>query len=83
MKLISSSSRHTTSSTDRSRETVNRMFKQSPTNREDVRNNHNMVSVILVVVLALFFGILAVIYMGLGGKTETFPSLSTGSYSES
>ncbi|XP_043796080.1 inner nuclear membrane protein Man1 [Apis laboriosa] len=75
----SSSSRHTTSSTDRSRETVNRMFKQSPTNREDVRNNHNMVSVILVVVLALFFGILAVIYMGLGGKTETFPSLSTDS----
>ncbi|CAK9797698.1 Inner nuclear membrane protein Man1 [Anthophora quadrimaculata] len=72
------SSRHT-SSIDRPRETVNRMFKPSTTNREDVRNNHNMVSVILVVVLALFFGILAVIYMGLGGKTETFPSLSTDS----
>nr|XP_033197466.1 inner nuclear membrane protein Man1 isoform X2 [Bombus vancouverensis nearcticus] len=75
----SSSSRHTTSFADRSRDTVNRMFKPSSTNREDIRNNHNMVSVILVVVLALFFGILAVIYMGLGGKAETFPSLSTDS----
>ncbi|KAK9306794.1 hypothetical protein QLX08_002682 [Tetragonisca angustula] len=75
----SSSSRYATSFTDRSRETMNRVFKPSSTNREDIRNNHNMVSVILVVVLALFFGFLAIIYMGLGGKTETFPSLSTDS----
>ncbi|XP_017886001.1 inner nuclear membrane protein Man1 [Ceratina calcarata] len=73
------SSRYITSSLDRPRETVNRMFKSTTTNREDVRNNHNMVSVVLVVVLALFFGILAIIYMGLGGKSETFPSLSTDS----
>ncbi|XP_034190483.1 LEM domain-containing inner nuclear membrane protein MAN1 [Osmia lignaria lignaria] len=72
-------SRHTTSSVDRPRETMSRTFKSSPTNREDTRNNHNMVSVILVMVLALFFGILAVIYMGLSGKTETFPSLATDS----
>ncbi|XP_012140094.1 LEM domain-containing inner nuclear membrane protein MAN1 [Megachile rotundata] len=73
------SSRHTTSPLDRPRETMSRTFKPTTTNREDTRNNQNMVSVILVVVLALFFGILAVIYMGLGGKSETFPSLSTDS----
>nr|XP_033331859.1 inner nuclear membrane protein Man1 [Megalopta genalis] len=72
------SPRHTTS-IDRPRETMGRTFKPSITSREDMRNNQNMVSVILVVVLALFFGILAVIYMGLGGKSETFPSLSTDS----
>ncbi|XP_076758467.1 LEM domain-containing inner nuclear membrane protein MAN1 [Xylocopa sonorina] len=74
-----SSSRHTPSPADRPRKTVNRMFKPASANREDVRNNHNMVSVVLVVVLALFFGILAVIYMGLGGKAETFPSVSMDS----
>ncbi|XP_043248233.1 inner nuclear membrane protein Man1 [Colletes gigas] len=76
--LYLSSPRHLTSSIDRPRET-NRTFKPSTTSREDMRNNQNMVSIILVVVLALFFGILAVIYMGLGGKTETFPSFSTDS----
>ncbi|XP_076650059.1 LEM domain-containing inner nuclear membrane protein MAN1 [Halictus rubicundus] len=73
------SPRHATTSIDRPRETMGRTFKPSATGREDMRNNQNMVSVILVVVLALFFGILAVIYMGLGGKSETFPSLSTDS----
>lgn len=80
--LYSTSPRHTTT-LDRPRETMGRTFKPSATGREDMRNNQNMVSVILVVVLALFFGILAVIYMGLGGKSETFPSLSTGRYPES
>ncbi|KAG7202363.1 hypothetical protein KM043_018689 [Ampulex compressa] len=74
----SSSSRHPTSSVDGQRDTITRTFK-SPTAREDVRNNQNMVSVILVTVLALFFGALAVIYLGLGGKAETFPSISTDS----
>ncbi|XP_053970373.1 inner nuclear membrane protein Man1 [Hylaeus anthracinus] len=77
--LYSSSPRHLTSSIDRPRETMSRTFKLSTTSREDMRNNQNMVSVILVVVLALFFGIIAVIYMGLGGKSETFPSLSMDS----
>nr|XP_031826079.1 inner nuclear membrane protein Man1 [Nomia melanderi] len=73
------SPRHTTTSIDRPRETMGRTFKPSIIGREDIRNNQNMVSVILVVVLGLFFGILAVIYMGLGGKSETFPSLATDS----
>ncbi|XP_015437564.1 PREDICTED: inner nuclear membrane protein Man1 [Dufourea novaeangliae] len=73
------SPRHATTSIDRPRETMSRTFGSSIPGREDMRNNQNMVSVILVVVLALFFGILAVIYMGLGGKSETFPSLSTDS----
>ncbi|XP_011166378.1 inner nuclear membrane protein Man1 isoform X2 [Solenopsis invicta] len=49
----------------------------SNTNREDVRNNQNIVSMALVAVLALFFVVLAIIYLGLGGKTETLPSLSS------
>ncbi|XP_071648183.1 inner nuclear membrane protein Man1 isoform X2 [Temnothorax longispinosus] len=52
-------------------------YKPSTTNREDVRNNQNMVSMGLVAVLALFFVVLAIIYLGLGGKSETFPSLSS------
>jgi len=39
----------------------------------------------LVAVLALFFVVLAIIYLGLGnqgGKTETIPSISTGRYAE-
>lgn len=52
------------------------------TNREDVRNNQNIVSMGLLAVLALFFVVLAIIYLGLGGKTETFPSLSSGRYAE-
>lgn len=79
----SPSSRHPPGSMDRSREIISRTFKLgTATSREDMRNNQNMVSVILVVVLALFFGILAVIYLGLGGKSDSFPSLSTGRYTE-
>lgn len=74
-------SRHLTSSLDRPQETISRSFEPS-NRREDTRNNQNMVSVILVVVLALFFGVLAVIYLGLGGKSETFPSPSPGRYTE-
>ena len=72
------SPRHVTSSLDRPQETMSRSFEPS-NRREDMRNNQNMVSVILVVVLALFFGVLAVIYLGLGGKSETFPSPSPDS----
>lgn len=76
------SPRPVTASADRSRNNIAKKFKSRSTNKEDIRNNQNMVSVILVVVLALFFGVLAVIYLGLGGKSETFPSLSMGRYSE-
>lgn len=46
------------------------------TSRDDVRNNQNIVSMILLVVLALFFVVIAIIYVGLG-KTETLPSLTS------
>jgi len=36
----------------------------------------------LVAVLALFFVVLAIIYLGLGGETETLPSLSSGRYAK-
>ncbi|XP_047369565.1 inner nuclear membrane protein Man1 isoform X1 [Vespa velutina] len=73
-----STSRPVVTTTDRSRNTIGKTFK-STSNKEESRNNQNMVSVILVVVLASFFGILAIIYLGLGGKGETFPSLSMDS----
>ncbi|XP_015178230.1 PREDICTED: inner nuclear membrane protein Man1 isoform X2 [Polistes dominula] len=63
---------------DKSRKTIGKKFKSS-SNKEDLRNNQNMISVFLVVVLALFFAVLAIIYLGLGGKSETFPSLSMDS----
>ncbi|XP_012527144.1 inner nuclear membrane protein Man1 isoform X2 [Monomorium pharaonis] len=52
-------------------------YKPSTTSREDVRNNQNIVSMGLVAIVALFFLGLAIIYLGLGGKTETLPSLSS------
>lgn len=75
------------SSADRVRDIISRStYKPSTTsNKEDVRNTQNIVSMVLVVVLALFFGVLAIIYLGLGGKTEDrepFTSLSTGRYKE-
>ncbi|KAK2585887.1 hypothetical protein KPH14_010475 [Odynerus spinipes] len=73
------SSRPVATTADRSRNSIGKKFKSPSTNKEDMRNNQNMVSVILVVVLALFFGVLAIIYLGLGGKSETFPSLSMDS----
>lgn len=76
------SSRYPGSSNDRPRDVVSRTFKSSSNTKEDVRNNQNMISMVLVIVLALFFGVLAVMYLGLGGKTETFPALPTGRYSE-
>jgi len=36
----------------------------------------------LLAILALFFIALAIIYLGLRGKTETFPTLSSGRYAE-
>ncbi|KAI4475122.1 hypothetical protein M0802_015274 [Mischocyttarus mexicanus] len=65
--------------TDRSRKTIGKKFKPNSNNKEDLRNNQNMISVFLVMVLALFFAILAIIYLGLGGKSESFPSLSMDS----
>ncbi|XP_057333911.1 inner nuclear membrane protein Man1 [Microplitis mediator] len=70
----SPSSRYVSSSNDRPREVVTRSYK-APVTKEDNRNNQNMVSMILVIVLALFFGGLAIVYLGLGGKSETVPSL--------
>ncbi|XP_032675894.1 inner nuclear membrane protein Man1 isoform X2 [Odontomachus brunneus] len=67
------------SSVDRVRDIISRpTYKPSATsNREDVRNYQNIISMVLVIVLALFFGVIAIIYLGLGGKTESLPSLST------
>lgn len=77
------STRHNASSVDRVRDIISRStYKPSTNNKEDVRNNQNIVSMVLVAIVALFFGVLAVIYLGLGGKTETLPSLSSGRYSE-
>lgn len=78
------SSRHSTSSADRVRDIISRTaYKPTMnTNREDVRNNQNIVSMGLVAVVALFFVVLAIIYLGLGGKTETAPSLSSGRYGD-
>lgn len=66
---------------DRSREIVKRNVKPTTKTKDEMRNNQNIVSMILVIVLALFFGVLAIVYLGLGGKTETVPSLSAGRYS--
>lgn len=66
---------------DRSREIVKRNVKPTAKTKDEMRNNQNIVSMILVIVLALFFGVLAIVYLGLGGKTETVPSLSAGRYS--
>ncbi|XP_050456075.1 uncharacterized protein LOC126853925 isoform X2 [Cataglyphis hispanica] len=76
------SSRHNASSADRVRDIISRAaYKPSTTNtRDDVRNNQNIVSMGLVAVLALFFVVLAIIYLGLGnrdGKTEAIPSITT------
>ncbi|KAF7988372.1 hypothetical protein HCN44_000945 [Aphidius gifuensis] len=72
-----STSRYAAPTNDRPRDIVTRAFK-TPVNtaKDDTRNNNqNMISMVLVIVLALFFGVIAVVYLGLGGKTETFPSL--------
>ncbi|KAG5313738.1 MAN1 protein, partial [Acromyrmex insinuator] len=77
---IQPSSRYTASSADRVRDIFSRAtYKPSTTNTdmENVRNNQNIVSMGLVAVLALFFVVLAIIYLGLGGETETLPSLSS------
>ncbi|XP_020278695.1 inner nuclear membrane protein Man1 [Pseudomyrmex gracilis] len=74
------STRHSVSSVDRVPDIISRApYRPSTTNanREDVRNNQNIVSMVLPAVVALFFVVLAIIYLGLGGKTETLPSLSS------
>ncbi|XP_043286043.1 inner nuclear membrane protein Man1 [Venturia canescens] len=75
----STSSRFVGPSNDRPCDTVNRFFKLSANGKEDVRNNHNLISMVLLIVLATFFGVLAVMYLGLGGKTDNFPALPTDS----
>ncbi|XP_029155304.1 inner nuclear membrane protein Man1 isoform X3 [Nylanderia fulva] len=76
-----SSSRHSASSADRVRDIISRAtYKPTTNTREDVRNNQNIVSMGLVAVLALFFVVLAIIYLGLGnrdGKVETLPSIAS------
>ncbi|XP_029155303.1 inner nuclear membrane protein Man1 isoform X2 [Nylanderia fulva] len=75
------SSRHSASSADRVRDIISRAtYKPTTNTREDVRNNQNIVSMGLVAVLALFFVVLAIIYLGLGnrdGKVETLPSIAS------
>ncbi|XP_015124863.1 inner nuclear membrane protein Man1 [Diachasma alloeum] len=68
-------SRYVSSSNDRPRDVVTRSYKAPVTKQEEGRNNQNMVSMVLVIGLALFFGVLAIVYLGLGGKTEVVPSL--------
>ena len=65
---------------DRSRDVLKRTLKPSTKTKDDIKNHQNMVSMILVIVVAVFFGILAVVYLGLGGKTENVPSLPAGRY---
>ncbi|XP_066587930.1 inner nuclear membrane protein Man1 isoform X2 [Prorops nasuta] len=76
--LYSSSMVRNSLPVDKSQKTINRSYK-SPSTREDIKNNQNMISMILVIIVALFFGALAVIYSGLGGKSESLPSLSSDS----
>lgn len=68
------------SSIDRNRDIVSRTYKQTKPSTEEVKSSHNTVPLILVIVFALFFAILGVMYLGLGGKSETFPSLPSGRY---
>lgn len=62
-----SSSRYVTSSLDRS---------QNRFKAKDETRSQNLVSLALVIVLALFFVVVAVIYLGLGGRGDNLPSLS-------
>ncbi|XP_011502933.1 PREDICTED: inner nuclear membrane protein Man1 isoform X2 [Ceratosolen solmsi marchali] len=74
----SSSMTYVTSSLDKTRD-INKVFKSSNVLREDVKNNQNFISKILVIVLALFFGGLTIVYLRLEGKTDNFPLLSADS----
>ncbi|KAK0180729.1 hypothetical protein PV327_003083 [Microctonus hyperodae] len=71
----STNSQYVSSSNDRPREFVTKTFKSPVANKEDGRNNQNIISMVLVIVLGLFFGILAIFYMGLSGKADVIPSL--------
>ncbi|XP_034941476.1 inner nuclear membrane protein Man1 [Chelonus insularis] len=71
----SPTSRYFSSSNDRPRDIVTRSYKSSVSNKEESRNSQNMVSMALVIVLALFFGILAIVYLGLIGKSDSAPAL--------
>lgn len=82
MLMIVIVDRYVSSSNDRPRDSVTRAFKSSVSPKEEGRNNQNMISMVLVIVLALFFGVLAIVYLGLGGKTDIVPSLPMGRYSD-
>ncbi|KAK0076645.1 hypothetical protein PV325_005059 [Microctonus aethiopoides] len=71
----STNSQYVSSTNDRPREFVTKTFKSPVTSKEDGRNNQNIISMVLVIVLGLFFGILAIFYMGLSGKADVIPSL--------
>ena len=70
---------YVTSSLDKTRD-INKVFKASTVPREEVKNNQNFISMILVVVLALFFAVLAIVYLGLEGKDDNFPLLPSGTF---
>ncbi len=73
--FLCSSSTYVTSSLDKSRD-INR-YKSSAAPREEIKNNQNIISVILVTTLTLFFVAIAIIYLGLEGRTDTSPMLPT------
>lgn len=52
----------------------------SPSVGKELKNNHNLISVILVGVLLLFFVVLAVVYLGLGGKNDDIFATEAGRY---
>ncbi|XP_014206203.1 uncharacterized protein LOC106637789 [Copidosoma floridanum] len=73
----SSSMTYVTSSIDKTQRDGNKAYKSaSLLQREEVKNSQNMISMILLAVVVLFFGIISIAYLGLEAKTE-FP-LSTG-----
>ncbi|XP_033211968.1 uncharacterized serine-rich protein C215.13-like [Belonocnema kinseyi] len=75
-----STTRYITSTIERSRDFLNRMLKPSTKTKDDIKNHQNMVSMILVIVVSVFFGILAAVYLGLGRKVENVPSLPASRY---
>ena len=72
---------YVTSSLDKTRDVSKNMKHPPSAVREDIsKNSHNVVSMVLVIVLALFFGGLAILYLGLDGKADSFPALPAGKY---
>lgn len=66
---------YVTSSLDKTRD---KSYKTSVVACEEVKSNQNIISMVLVGVLALFFAAIAILYLGLEGKTDSFPLLPAG-----